>query len=61
MLLSDLIVVDDSSANRIESIDPDRLDFLQGAVREAMKNVIDPNQLLLEAKVKLNSQDSKFN
>ncbi|KAK9173957.1 hypothetical protein CmeUKMEL1_16660 [Cryptosporidium meleagridis] len=46
--------IDDTNSNsNIRQIDPERLEFLQGAVREAMKNVVDPNKLILEAKDKL--------
>ncbi|QOY43025.1 Armadillo-type fold protein [Cryptosporidium parvum] len=46
-------IEDTYSNSNIRHIDPERLEFLQGAVREAMKNVVDPNKLILEAKDKL--------
>ncbi|KAH8581827.1 uncharacterized protein ELE39_001957 [Cryptosporidium sp. chipmunk genotype I] len=47
-------LVEESYSNSdMKQIDPERLEFLQGAVREAMKNVVDPNKLILEAKENL--------
>ncbi|KAJ1614042.1 hypothetical protein OIY81_704 [Cryptosporidium canis] len=46
--------IEDSYSNQeIRQIDPERLEFLQGAVREAMKDVVDPNKLILEVKENL--------
>ncbi|OII71778.1 uncharacterized protein cubi_00585 [Cryptosporidium ubiquitum] len=43
--------IEDSYSNsEIKQIDPERLEFLQGAVKEAMKNVVDPNKLISELK-----------
>ncbi|KAK6590981.1 hypothetical protein RS030_111754 [Cryptosporidium xiaoi] len=52
--------IDESdSSRRIKQIDPEKLEFLQGAVREAMKGVVDPNKLLSEAKLKLESDKAE--
>ena len=57
----DVLCIDESgSAERIGKIDPEKLEFLQGAVREAMKGVIDPCKLLSEAKERLESDRGKF-
>ncbi|KAL7067741.1 hypothetical protein ACR3K2_16500 [Cryptosporidium serpentis] len=47
------------SANSISHLDPERFEFLQKAVKEAMKNTVDPNQVMIEArnKITLNAND----
>ncbi|KAH8741009.1 hypothetical protein FG386_002555 [Cryptosporidium ryanae] len=46
-------------SEKVERIDPEKLEFLQGAIREAMKGVVDPNKLLFEAKVKLEGDEDE--
>ncbi|KAF7457919.1 Hsp70 nucleotide exchange factor FES1 [Cryptosporidium felis] len=52
--------IDESASQpHFESIVPERLEFFQGAIREAMKNIVDPNQIIEESKKELFSFDDK--
>lgn len=54
------LVENSGSNSEIRRIDPERLEFLQGAVREAMKDVVDPNKLIIEVRDNLSLPNGKF-